>query len=146
MRVLIACSDASVRDAFSGRAAAGRYRRHLRGDAAATLELARQQRPEIVLLDDELSGIGGVVRPAEAGRREPGFGARRPRRTVRSGEWRARRPGGRRRVTGPELRDRVGESLRDPLKGLRPLSRLDFPGRLAGTSRAAQNTRRARCA
>jgi hypothetical protein len=35
------------------------------------------------------------------------------------------------------LGDRVGEDLRDPLKGLRTLSRLEFPGRFAGTSRAA---------
>jgi DNA-binding response OmpR family regulator len=30
-------------------------------DWAATLELARRQRPDVVLLDDELPGIGGVA-------------------------------------------------------------------------------------
>jgi DNA-binding NarL/FixJ family response regulator len=61
MRVLIACSDASVRDAFVEvlrRAGIGVV---AVADAAATLELARQQRPDVVLLDDELPGIGGVA-------------------------------------------------------------------------------------
>jgi DNA-binding NarL/FixJ family response regulator len=61
MRVLIACSDASVRDAFVdvlGRAGIGVM---AVADWAATLELARRQRPDVVLLDDELPGIAGVA-------------------------------------------------------------------------------------
>jgi two-component system, NarL family, response regulator LiaR len=61
MRVLIGCSDASVRNAFLDvlrRAGIGVM---AVADAAATLELARQQRPDVVLLDDELPGIGGVA-------------------------------------------------------------------------------------
>jgi DNA-binding NarL/FixJ family response regulator len=61
MRVLIACSDASVRDAFVdvlGRSGIGVM---AVADWAATLELARQQRPGVVLLDDELPGIARVA-------------------------------------------------------------------------------------
>jgi two-component system, NarL family, response regulator LiaR len=60
MRVLFACSDASVRDAFVDvlrRAGIGVI---AVADCAATLELARQ-RPDVVLVDDELPGIGGVA-------------------------------------------------------------------------------------
>jgi DNA-binding NarL/FixJ family response regulator len=61
MRVLIACSDASVRNAFLDvlrRAGIGVI---AVADWAATLELARQHRPDVVLVDDELPGIGGVA-------------------------------------------------------------------------------------
>jgi DNA-binding NarL/FixJ family response regulator len=61
MRVLIACSDASVRDAFLDvlrRAGIGAI---AAAEAAAALELARRHRPDVVLLDDELPGIGGVA-------------------------------------------------------------------------------------
>lgn len=61
MRVLLACSDAGVRDAFLDvlrRAGIGVI---AVADWAATLELARQQRPDVVLLDDELPGVGGVA-------------------------------------------------------------------------------------
>jgi len=61
MRVLIACSDASVRDAFLDALRRADIGVISAADAAATLELARQQRPDIVLLDDELPGIGGVA-------------------------------------------------------------------------------------
>jgi CheY-like chemotaxis protein len=56
MRVLIACSDASVRNAFLDvlrRAGIGVI---AVADAAAALELARQQRPDVVLVDDECRG------------------------------------------------------------------------------------------
>ena len=61
MRVLIACSDASVRDALADvlqRAGIGVI---AVADWAATLQLARRQRPDVVLLDDELPGIAGVA-------------------------------------------------------------------------------------
>jgi DNA-binding NarL/FixJ family response regulator len=61
MRVLIACSEASVRDAFVDvlrRAGIGVL---AVADWAATLKLARRQRPDVVLVDDELPGIGGVA-------------------------------------------------------------------------------------
>ena len=61
MRVLIACSDASVRDAFLDALRRADIGVISVADAAATLELARQQRPDIVLLDDESPGIGGVA-------------------------------------------------------------------------------------
>jgi DNA-binding NarL/FixJ family response regulator len=61
MRVLIACSDASARDAFLDALRRADIGVSSVADAAATLELARQQRPDIVLLDDELPGIGGVA-------------------------------------------------------------------------------------
>jgi DNA-binding NarL/FixJ family response regulator len=60
MRVLIACSDASVRNAFLDALQHAHIDVIPVADAAATLKLARQQRPDIVLLDDELPGIGGV--------------------------------------------------------------------------------------
>jgi DNA-binding NarL/FixJ family response regulator len=60
MRVLIACSDARIRDAFLDALQRADIGVVSVADAAATLELARQHRPDIVLLDDELPGIGGV--------------------------------------------------------------------------------------
>ena len=61
MRVLIACSDASVRDAFLDALQRADIGVIAVADAAATRELARQHRPDIMLLDDELPGIGGVA-------------------------------------------------------------------------------------
>jgi DNA-binding NarL/FixJ family response regulator len=61
MRVLIACPDARVRDAFLDVLRRADIGVIAVADAAATLELARQQRPDVVLLDDELPGIGGVA-------------------------------------------------------------------------------------
>jgi DNA-binding NarL/FixJ family response regulator len=61
MRVLIACSNASVRDALMGELRRAGIAVVAVADAAATLELARQRRPDVVLLDDELPGIGGVA-------------------------------------------------------------------------------------
>jgi DNA-binding NarL/FixJ family response regulator len=61
MRVLIACSDASVRAAFLDALRRADIGVISAADAAATLDLARRQRPDIVLLDDELPGIGGVA-------------------------------------------------------------------------------------
>jgi NarL family two-component system response regulator LiaR len=61
MRVLIACSDASVRNAFLDALRRAGIGVIAVADWAATLELARQQRPEVVLVDDELPGIGGVA-------------------------------------------------------------------------------------
>jgi DNA-binding NarL/FixJ family response regulator len=61
MRVLIACSDASVRDAFLDALRRADIGVISVADAEATLKLARRQRPDIVLLDDELPGIGGVA-------------------------------------------------------------------------------------
>jgi DNA-binding NarL/FixJ family response regulator len=61
MRVLIACPDPGVRDAFLDA-----LRRAdvsviaAPPDAAATLELAKQHRPDVVLLDDEFPGLGGI--------------------------------------------------------------------------------------
>ena len=63
MRVLMACSDASIRDAFLHALERADIGVVPVADAAATLELARQQRPDIVLLDDELPGIGDVGGP-----------------------------------------------------------------------------------
>jgi two-component system, NarL family, response regulator LiaR len=61
MRVLIACSDASVRDAFVDVLRRADIGVIAAADWAATLELARRQRPDVVLVDDELPGIGGVA-------------------------------------------------------------------------------------
>jgi DNA-binding NarL/FixJ family response regulator len=61
MRVLIACSDASVRDAFVDVLRRADIGVLAVADAAATLELARQQRPDVVLVDDELPRIAGVA-------------------------------------------------------------------------------------
>jgi DNA-binding NarL/FixJ family response regulator len=61
MRVLIACSDPSVRDAFLDALRRADIGVIAVADAAAVLELARQQRPDVMLLDDELPGIGGVA-------------------------------------------------------------------------------------
>jgi DNA-binding NarL/FixJ family response regulator len=60
MRVLIACSDAGVRDAFLDVLRRADIGVVAAADAAAMLELARQ-RPDVVLVDDELPGIGGVA-------------------------------------------------------------------------------------
>src|SRR5919109_1509385 len=46
-------------------------------------------------------GATSASLPWAAGRRDPGFGARGPRRTVQSGEWRARGPGRRHRIHQP---------------------------------------------
>jgi DNA-binding NarL/FixJ family response regulator len=59
MRVLMACSDARIRGAFLDALQGADIGVVPVADAAATLELARQHRPDIVLLDDELPGIGG---------------------------------------------------------------------------------------
>jgi DNA-binding NarL/FixJ family response regulator len=61
MRVLIACPDQSVRDAFLDVLRRADIGVVAAADAAAALELARRQRPDVVLLDDELPGIGGVA-------------------------------------------------------------------------------------
>jgi DNA-binding NarL/FixJ family response regulator len=61
MRVLIACSDASVSDPFVDVLRRADIDVIAVADAAATLELARQRRPDVVLVDDELPGIGGVA-------------------------------------------------------------------------------------
>jgi DNA-binding NarL/FixJ family response regulator len=61
MRVLIACSDAGVRDAFVDVLRRADIDVMAVADAAATLELARQRRPDVMLVDDELPGIGGVA-------------------------------------------------------------------------------------
>jgi DNA-binding NarL/FixJ family response regulator len=63
MRVLMACSDARIRDAFMDALRRADIGVVPVADAAATLELARQHRPDIVLLDDELPGIGDVGGP-----------------------------------------------------------------------------------
>jgi DNA-binding NarL/FixJ family response regulator len=61
MRVLIACSDPGVRDAFLDVLWRADIGVAAVADWAATLELARRRRPDIVLVDDELPGIGGVA-------------------------------------------------------------------------------------
>jgi DNA-binding NarL/FixJ family response regulator len=61
MRVLIASSNASVTDAFVDVLRQADIGVIAAADAEATLELARQQRPDVVLVDDELPGIGGVA-------------------------------------------------------------------------------------
>jgi DNA-binding NarL/FixJ family response regulator len=61
IRVLIACCDASVRNAFVDVLRRADIGVIAVADAAATLELARQRRPDVVLVDDELPGIGGVA-------------------------------------------------------------------------------------
>jgi two-component system, NarL family, response regulator LiaR len=61
MQVLIACQDPRVRDAYLDalrRADISAIAAPPEG--AATLELARRHRPDVVLLDDELPGLGGV--------------------------------------------------------------------------------------
>ena len=60
MRVLIACSDTSVRDGFLDALRRAEIAAFSVADAAAAIDLARQQRPDIMLLDDELPGMGGV--------------------------------------------------------------------------------------
>jgi DNA-binding NarL/FixJ family response regulator len=61
MRVLIACSDAGVRDAFLDVLRRADIAVVAVADWAATLELAGRRRPDVVLVDDELPGIGGVA-------------------------------------------------------------------------------------
>jgi DNA-binding NarL/FixJ family response regulator len=61
MRVLIACSDAGVRDALLDVLRRADIGVIAVADWAATLELARRRRPDVVLVDDELPGIGGVA-------------------------------------------------------------------------------------
>jgi DNA-binding NarL/FixJ family response regulator len=63
MRVLMACSDAKIRDAFLDALERADIGVVPVADAAATLELARRHRPDVVLLDDELPGIGDVGGP-----------------------------------------------------------------------------------
>jgi DNA-binding NarL/FixJ family response regulator len=63
MRVLMACSDARIRDAFMDALQRADIGVVPVADAAATLELARRHRPDVVLLDDELPGIGDVGGP-----------------------------------------------------------------------------------
>jgi DNA-binding NarL/FixJ family response regulator len=60
MRVLIACSDISVRDGFLDALRRAEIAANSVADATAAIDLARQQPPDIVLLDDELPGMGGV--------------------------------------------------------------------------------------
>jgi two-component system, NarL family, response regulator LiaR len=61
MRVLIACHDPRVRDAFLDTLRRAGFRAIAAPpDGAATLELARQHRPDVVLLDDEFPELGGV--------------------------------------------------------------------------------------
>jgi DNA-binding NarL/FixJ family response regulator len=61
MRVLIACPDRAVRDMFLGALRnAGITAIAAPSDAAATLELARRDRPEVIFLDDEFPGLAGV--------------------------------------------------------------------------------------
>jgi DNA-binding NarL/FixJ family response regulator len=61
MRVLIACSDASVRDAFLNVLRRADIGVSAVADWAATLELARRQPPDVVLVDDELPGTDGAA-------------------------------------------------------------------------------------
>jgi len=63
MRVLIACSDPRIRDAFLDALQQAEISVVPVADAAATLERARRHHPDVVLLDDELPGIGGVGGP-----------------------------------------------------------------------------------
>ena len=61
MRVLIACCDPEVGAAFLdslGRADISAF--PVPSDPAVVLELARRHHPEVILLDDELPGLGGV--------------------------------------------------------------------------------------
>jgi DNA-binding NarL/FixJ family response regulator len=74
MRVLMACSDARIRDAFMDALQRADIGVVPVADAAATLELARQQRPDIVLLDDELPGIGDVGGPQKLAAEIPDSG------------------------------------------------------------------------
>jgi len=61
MQVLIACHDPPVRDAFVDRLRRAGFRVVVApADGAATLGLAKEHRPDIVLLDDEFPGLGGV--------------------------------------------------------------------------------------
>lgn len=61
MQVLIACDDAGVRDAFLDALRQADFSvAAAPPDGAATLELARRHRPDVVLLDDEFPGLDGV--------------------------------------------------------------------------------------
>lgn len=61
MRVLIACLDPGVRDRFvETLRRAGFSVIAAPPDEAATLELARRRRPDIILLDEEFPGLGDV--------------------------------------------------------------------------------------
>jgi DNA-binding NarL/FixJ family response regulator len=61
MRVLIACHDRGIRDAFVDVLRRADFSVIAAPpDAAATLELARRHRPDVVLLDDECPGLGGI--------------------------------------------------------------------------------------
>jgi two-component system, NarL family, response regulator LiaR len=61
MRVLIACRDPARRDAFlDALRRADISALAAPSHTAATLELARRHRPDVVLLDDEFPGLGGV--------------------------------------------------------------------------------------
>jgi two-component system, NarL family, response regulator LiaR len=63
MRVLIACTDADVEAAFLDSLERAEISALTAPpDAAAVLELARRHGPDIVLLDDDLPGLGGIAR------------------------------------------------------------------------------------
>jgi len=70
MRVRIASSDAGVRDAFLDALRRADIGVTSVAEAAATLELARQ-RPNVVVLDDELPGIGGLAGLQKLGAETP---------------------------------------------------------------------------
>jgi NarL family two-component system response regulator LiaR len=63
MRVLIACTDADVEAAFLDSLESAEISALTAPpDAAAVLELARRRGPDVVLLDDDLPGLGGIAR------------------------------------------------------------------------------------
>jgi len=101
MRVLIACSDAGVRDAFLDVLRRADIGVVAVADWAATLELARRRRPDVVLVDDELPGTGGVAGLPRLAAEIPDseFGVLAAR--FAPAEWRARGPGGRGGVHQP---------------------------------------------
>jgi two-component system, NarL family, response regulator LiaR len=62
MQVLIACHDPRARDAFADTLArAGSSVIVAPADGAAALGLAEEHRPDVVLLDDEFPGLGGIA-------------------------------------------------------------------------------------